>query len=61
MDKNIIPIKYLSKAENQRFSFPLTLKSEWTCSLDPNILGKVSSVDNVEFHFSDLPFFSCPL
>ena len=56
MDKNIL-IKHPSKAGNQCFSYPLTLKSEWTCSLVPNILGKPSSVDTVEFHFSDLPLF----
>ena len=56
MEKNIL-IEHPSKAGNQCFSYPLSLKSEWTCSLVPNILGKLSSVDTVEFHFSDLPLF----
>ena len=48
---NIILIEYPSKAENQCFSYPLSLKSKWTCSLVPNILGKFSSIDTVEFSF----------
>ena len=56
-DENMVLIDYPSKAENQCFSYPLSSKSKWTCSLVPNILGKLSSVDAVEFHFSDLPLF----
>ena len=56
MEKNTL-IEHPSKAGNQCFSYPLTLKREWTCSLVSNILGKLLSVDTVEFHFSDLLLF----